>query len=250
MTDTSTTQCLIETSQKEFFEVCYIPNIFKASIRHKFQIEIPDETINYSKLEEIILDNLKKTKPEDCPNITRDQMMLFKETYMIRTNDVFTVKDLKDLKLYLLKNERNPLLIDESIENPNPMFDAFRQLLGANFNITPVANGNTVYFTIPFSEGQNPNDLLSLFQNQLSSALNIPVSTNVVNTVDLSANVRNIDLFNNQSSVQEEAFIRYETQLKELHTLGFIDDVINIEALILNEGNLEASIEFILNSMG
>jgi hypothetical protein len=252
--------------EKPKFEISYIPNIFKANERHNFQIEIPDETINYSKLEDIILENLNKSLIEnslEMVKVTKDQMVIFMNTYMLRTDTVFETKDLKDMKLYLFKNERNPLLVEGTIDTSSIM-TAFNQLLGNNFNVTPTQHGNTMYFTIPLTQGQNPTELLSAFQSQLSSLMNVPIESNIINTnpmatlatlmggntAELPQEVRNIDLFNSQSRIQEEAFVRYETQLKELHTLGFIDDAVNLEALILNDGNLETSLEFILNSMG
>lgn len=251
---------------KPKFEICYIPNIFKATNRHDFQVEIPDEPINYSKLEDIILDSLNRSIVEEgkeMTKITKDQMVIFKDTNMLRTDTVFETKDLKDMKLYLFRNERNPLLVEGAIDTSSIM-TAFNQLLGTNFNVTPTQHGNTMYFTIPLTQGQNPTELLSAFQSQLSTIMNVPIESNIINTnpmatlatlmggttTELPAEVRNIDLFNSQSRIQEEALIRYETQLKELHTLGFIDDAINLEALILNDGNLEASLEFILNAMG
>jgi hypothetical protein len=254
---------LEKQEEKSLFEVCYIPNIFKATERHNFKVEIPKETINYSKLEEIILESVNKSMVEEgveIVKITKDQMVIFKDLYMLRTDSVFQSKDEEGMKFYLFRNERNPLLIEDT----GSIMSAFNQLLGTNFNITPTQQGNTMYFTIPLAQGQNPTELLSVFQQQLSSLMNIPIESNLISTNPLASlatlmggttnelptEVRNIDLFNNQSRIQEEALVRYETQLRELHTLGFLDDAINLEALILNDGNLEASLEFILNAMG
>jgi len=249
--------------EKSMFEVCYIPNIFKATERHSFKLEIPKETINYSKLEDIILESLNKSMVEEgveMVKITKDQMVIFKDMYMLRTDSVFEGKDVDGIKLYLFRNERNPLLIEDT----GSLMTAFNQLLGTNFNITPTQQGNTMYFTIPLTHGQNPTEILSAFQQQLSSLMNIPFESNLISTNPLASlatlvggttnelppEVRNIDLFNNQSRVQEEALVRYEVQLKELNTLGFLDDAINLEALILSDGNLEIAIEFILNNLG
>lgn len=241
------------------FEICYIPNIFKRDFtRHTINVQIPEGEIDYSKLEEIILEELKKT-PEI--SLTKDQMMIFKDTYMIRTDAKFERKDLENLKLFLFKNERNPLLVERPIETGSNLMSLaglsqlFEQF-GTLPTVAPVPGGNTVYFTIPLNQGMSANSIASMIQTQLASALNVPLTTITAETEDSSddeaesspTEVRNIDMFNTQSQLQVEAFVRYESQLKELHTLGFIDDGVNIEALILNDGNIEATVEYILNS--
>ena len=151
---------------------------------------------------------------------------LFKNSTKIKeTADLNLFNNVSDLKQYLEKKYQlnNSIFIYKNKELKDLKF----------------INDDYLKLTVICDKASNPVSVNNMFTNIVNSFLN---NNNIIN------NLNNQNNNNNLENISLPQF-KFDKELEELKSMGFTNTVLIKEALLITEGNLEQSINYILENI-
>ena len=162
------------------------------------------------------------------------------------------IKETADLNLFNNENNLKKYLEKKYQLNNSIFIYKNKELKDLKF-----INDDYLKLTVICDKASNPVSVNNMFTNIVNSFLNNNNIINNINNIDNNnidnnnSSINNLNNQNNNNNLENISLpqFKFDKELEELKSMGFTNTVLIKEALLITEGNLEQSINYILENI-